>query len=627
MVALPIGSEGVDAPVVERRSEQVSSPSGNELSVRSEPVQTLYGYYLKDRFRVNRRYQRKLVWSVEEKQRLIDSILKGMPIPLFLVAEIGSPPDAPYELIDGLQRLNAIFSFLENEYAVGGNYFDLDSLADTKYLKDKNLLVQKTPVLERVDSIRIANYAIALSVFRSLDSASVEDVFRRINSGGRRLSRQELRQAGTISKLADLVRVISSRIRTDTSPGDVVPLKRMPLLSITNRELAYGVASDDIFWVKQGILRREDVRESLDEQAVLDLLLDCLLDPMANSGTRHRDAYYNFSDLQVDDTPSKESISIDALIGAYGQEKLERDFLRVYDELRAVLETQDLRFSALINAGSGGRSQRYFHVVYMAFYELMFRARMQVKNRAEVAGKLKNIGQGVLNVPAGGGDWNRETKRRSIDAVKGVLISCFEQAAEVEDFSQFSWASELETLLGNAVIEQQMFDCKQGFLVLNQGRNFDERSFEKICKTLVAMANRGPGAVGHIVVGITDNENDAARVAQLDGISAVEYRGFGIVGIDREAVVEQKSLNDYFAWLIQRIRSAVRLDESVSQQVASDARIVGYHNRGVLVLRVSGRSEPTFFDGALYERSGSETREVPQAEYMRIFSRFAGGGS
>jgi len=568
-----------------------------------------------------------LVWSVEEKQRLIDSILKGMPIPLFLVAEIGSPPDAPYELIDGLQRLNAIFSFLENEYAVGGNYFDLDSLADTKYLKDKNLLVQKTPVLERVDSIRIANYAIALSVFRSLDSASVEDVFRRINSGGRRLSRQELRQAGTISKLADLVRVISSRIRTDTSPGDVVPLKRMPLLSITNRELAYGVASDDIFWVKQGILRREDVRESLDEQAVLDLLLDCLLDPMANSGTRHRDAYYNFSDLQVDDTPSKESISIDALIGAYGQEKLERDFLRVYDELRAVLETQDLRFSALINAGSGGRSQRYFHVVYMAFYELMFRARMQVKNRAEVAGKLKNIGQGVLNVPAGGGDWNRETKRRSIDAVKGVLISCFEQAAEVEDFSQFSWASELETLLGNAVIEQQMFDCKQGFLVLNQGRNFDERSFEKICKTLVAMANRGPGAVGHIVVGITDNENDAARVAQLDGISAVEYRGFGIVGIDREAVVEQKSLNDYFAWLIQRIRSAVRLDESVSQQVASDARIVGYHNRGVLVLRVSGRSEPTFFDGALYERSGSETREVPQAEYMRIFSRFAGGGS
>jgi hypothetical protein len=600
----------------------LSSPSGNELSVRSEPVQTLYGYYLKDRFRVNRRYQRKLVWSVEEKQRLIDSILKGMPIPLFLVAEIGSPPDAPYELIDGLQRFNAIFSFLENEFAVGGKYFDLDSLADTKYLKDRHELTQKEPILGRIDSIKVANYSIALSVFRSLDSASVDDVFRRINSGGRRLSRQELRQAGTISNLADSVRVISSRIRTDTSPGDVIPLKQMPLLSITNRELEYGVASDEIFWVKQGILRREDVRESLDEQAVLDLLLDCLLDPMANSGTRIRDAYYNFVDLQVDDSASKESIAISALIGAYGQKKLENDFLRVYDEIRAVLDTQDSRFTTLIKAGSGGRSQRYFHVVFMAFFELMFRDRLCIKDRGMVADRLNGIGRNALSVPAGGGDWNRESKRRSIDAVKGVLSSCFEKSSETEDFSQYGWASELETLLGNAVIEQQMFDCKQGFLLLDATRAFDARSFDKISKTLVAMANRGPGAVGHIVVGITDNSADARRVQQLDGISPIIYKGFHIVGIDREAIAQQKSLNDYVTWLIQRIRGTAKLDSKISQQVVSDARVVGYHNRAILVLRVLGQTEPTFFESALYERSGSETVEVPQAEYMRVFGRF-----
>jgi uncharacterized protein with ParB-like and HNH nuclease domain len=87
-----------------------------DLSVRSESVQRLYGLYLADRFQVNRRYQRKLVWSVEEKQRLIDSILRDLPIPLFLVAEIGAAPDAPYELIDGMQRLNAIFAYLENEF-------------------------------------------------------------------------------------------------------------------------------------------------------------------------------------------------------------------------------------------------------------------------------------------------------------------------------------------------------------------------------------------------------------------------------------------------------------------------------------------------------------------------------
>src|SRR6266496_367200 len=212
-----------------------------DLSVRSESVQRLYDLYVSDRFQVNRRYQRKLVWSVEEKEKLIDSMLRDLPLPLFLVAEIAGDTAYTYELIDGLQRLNAIFAFLENEYAINGNYFDLDSLADTKLLKDEGRLTQKLPTLRREESTTFANYTVALSVFRAADEASVEEVFRRINSGGRRLSRQSLRQAGTISPLADLVRIISSRVRGDTSPGESVALRRMPQLSITNYNLDYGV--------------------------------------------------------------------------------------------------------------------------------------------------------------------------------------------------------------------------------------------------------------------------------------------------------------------------------------------------------------------------------------------------
>ena len=106
----------------------------SDLSVRSESVQRLYNLYRGERFQVNRRYQRKLVWSVEEKQRLIDSILKDLPLPLFLVAETTVDTGTTYELIDGLQRLNAIFSYLENEYPVNGEYFDLDALADSTLL-------------------------------------------------------------------------------------------------------------------------------------------------------------------------------------------------------------------------------------------------------------------------------------------------------------------------------------------------------------------------------------------------------------------------------------------------------------------------------------------------------------
>ncbi len=121
--------------------------TSTDLSVRSESVQSLYSRYLQDRFGVNRRYQRKLVWSVEEKQSLVDSMLKNLPVPLFLVAEIGIGADASFEVIDGMQRLNSIFSFLENEFPVHDAYFDLDALADTKSLKDKGELVQKQPVM------------------------------------------------------------------------------------------------------------------------------------------------------------------------------------------------------------------------------------------------------------------------------------------------------------------------------------------------------------------------------------------------------------------------------------------------------------------------------------------------
>ncbi|WP_234427864.1 DUF262 domain-containing protein, partial [Streptomyces badius] len=156
------------------------------MTVRSESIQQAYSAYRTELYRVNRRYQRKLVWSVEEKQRLVDSILKALPLPLFLVAEVSGGHDSPLELIDGMQRMNAIFSFIEQEFDFQGKYFDLDTLADTKALKDSGEIEQKQPLLDRAESVAFANYSLALSVFRAENQSSVDEVFRRINSGGRR---------------------------------------------------------------------------------------------------------------------------------------------------------------------------------------------------------------------------------------------------------------------------------------------------------------------------------------------------------------------------------------------------------------------------------------------------------
>ena len=42
-----------------------------DLTVISESVQRIYNYYLEEKLIVNRRYQRKLVWTIEEKEAFI----------------------------------------------------------------------------------------------------------------------------------------------------------------------------------------------------------------------------------------------------------------------------------------------------------------------------------------------------------------------------------------------------------------------------------------------------------------------------------------------------------------------------------------------------------------------------
>ena len=68
-----------------------------ELIVRGEQVERVFINYVDRRYIVNRRYQRKLIWTIEEKQSFIDSIMKGYPVPIVLLAEPAGKRDVGYE--------------------------------------------------------------------------------------------------------------------------------------------------------------------------------------------------------------------------------------------------------------------------------------------------------------------------------------------------------------------------------------------------------------------------------------------------------------------------------------------------------------------------------------------------
>lgn len=338
----------------------MTEPSATELSVQGESLQRLYSQYKQGRFLVNRRYQRKLVWNVEEKERLIDSVIRRLPVPLILLAESPLEGVPKLEVIDGLQRLNAIFAFIENEYSVDNQYFDLETLADTKYLKDQGKLKQQGPILDRGVCRDIANYQLPVSTYRSASESSVDLVFRRINSSGRYLSLQEIRQAGATVEIAQLVRRISAAIRGDASLTDYVKLEDMPKISITNRELSSGIYDGNIFWVKQGILSRDAVRESRDEELVLDILLDLILRPLASSGSEYRDSAYS----EVYGRATTAAPLVTSRLATIGSAEVERRFMTILDLLTKTLKFAEGGYATLtVNQQNPRGVPRHFHAL------------------------------------------------------------------------------------------------------------------------------------------------------------------------------------------------------------------------------------------------------------------------
>ncbi len=90
-------------------------------------------YRRRDRYEIPD-WQRDDVWDEDKKRLLIDTILRGWTLPKFYFMKVSSAPDT-FEVVDGQQRLNAIFEFCDGDLelppgatkAYGGRkYDDLD---------------------------------------------------------------------------------------------------------------------------------------------------------------------------------------------------------------------------------------------------------------------------------------------------------------------------------------------------------------------------------------------------------------------------------------------------------------------------------------------------------------------
>lgn len=589
-----------------------------DLTVRGEAVERVYGIYREARYVVNRRYQRKLIWTLAEKVAFIDSIIKGFPVPIILLAESKAQEQSIFELIDGMQRLNAVMSFLENEYPVDGHYFDLNTTARTKQLLDNGELVQKQPVMSRDQCVLVAAYQLPLSIYEFADNSNVDEIFRRINSGGRQLSRQELRAAGALGNFADVVRRVANRVRGDASHSDVLTLNDMKKISITNKDLPYGIDVDDVFWVKEGVLSKDDVRQSLDEEQVADIVAYMVSDEPISSRREFLDDYF----VEGKDEPSKARYeTLDRQIQKRTPALVIADFQRVLDEIRLTLAVAGEPFNALIFAEKQARAPRYFQVVFLAFHELLVKQNKEVSDRKALVERLRNSGDVI--VMQEGGNWGADSRAKAIASAVGLYQGSFIESKN-QDPAQVHWITQLQNLLAQSYTEQSAYDFKQGFTLLDGSNSFDEENFEKILKTCVGIANLRHGAKGYVLVGVSDSIATTERVEAIYGVKPILFEGFGIVGVEHEAKAIGKTLDQLFQHIVDKIRSS-SVSDDLKGSLARNIKLVRYYDKSIVVFQSEAQADPSNYAGSFYVRNGAQLMAVPTSELAAFFRRFEKG--
>lgn len=136
-------------------------------------------------------YQRYFRWTAEQKSKLIESVLIGLPLPSFFVAQDGN---GNWEVVDGMQRLSTIFEFirvLKDNFTHSGFDKLTDDLFYLKDFKDKTW-----DDFSRRIQLDFKRTKIQLTILQRAENEDAKfELFQRLNSGGTTISGQELRNA------------------------------------------------------------------------------------------------------------------------------------------------------------------------------------------------------------------------------------------------------------------------------------------------------------------------------------------------------------------------------------------------------------------------------------------------
>lgn len=155
----------------------------------------LVGMYEKSEIILRPEYQRYFRWTHEQKSKLIESILIGLPLPSFFMAQ---DDNGNWEVVDGMQRLSTILDFmglLKEENSRDENYKRFEKLTDDLFYL-KGFAEKSWNDFSRRIQLDFKRTKIQITILmRTTNLDAKFELFQRLNSGGTAITGQELRNA------------------------------------------------------------------------------------------------------------------------------------------------------------------------------------------------------------------------------------------------------------------------------------------------------------------------------------------------------------------------------------------------------------------------------------------------